>query len=114
MPSFHRLHGPAILQKGAIDRISDGSEVVCNDIPASLRRCGGQGDIVAGVAGLMNLWSKRAEAGEMSAAMRAAIATSGIVREAGRRAFEREKRRMTVMTVIEEVGETVEEKGEEE
>ena len=51
--------------------------MVCNDSPASLRRCGGQGDIVAGVAGLMNLWSKREEAAERSAAMRAAIATSG-------------------------------------
>lgn len=57
----------------------------------------------------MNLWAKRAGAGEFSATVRAALATSGLVREAGRRAFEREKRGMTVMTVIGELGKTLEE-----
>ena len=41
---------------------------------------------MAGVAGLMNLWAKRAEEGEMKATVKAAVATSVLVKEAGRRA----------------------------
>lgn len=51
------LGNVTILQKGATDMISDGRMVVECDEAGSPRRCGGQGDVVSGLAGLFLSWA---------------------------------------------------------
>ena len=72
----------------------------------SLRRCGGQGDVVAGVMGVMNLWSTRT-ATSMPSGVVAATATSQIVRIAASRAFAMERRGMTAMSIISELPDVI-------
>lgn len=42
------LDGPIVVSKGPCDVISDGSSVARCSMPNSLRRAGGQGDVLAG------------------------------------------------------------------
>ncbi|CAG9335535.1 unnamed protein product [Blepharisma stoltei] len=44
-----RRLGNIIFQKGQIDIITNGEKVVCVSTPGSRKRCGGQGDILAGI-----------------------------------------------------------------
>ena len=102
-PSLKSSLGVTILQKGAVDQISNGEFCYANDSESSLRRCGGQGDVVAGVMGVMNLWCSRAEGLEVDPLCCACVFTSFIVREASRRAFEKERRGMTALSVTSEL-----------
>jgi ATP-dependent NAD(P)H-hydrate dehydratase len=52
-----KLEGVVVVRKGQIDVISDGSLVAICNIPGSPRRCGGQGDVLAGACGLYTHWS---------------------------------------------------------
>lgn len=52
------LDGPTILEKGKVDRITNGREVLCVDTEGGLKRCGGQGDILAGCLGTLAGWAK--------------------------------------------------------
>ena len=76
------MGGVAILQKGEIDRVAEGDllgRVTNNGAP---RRCGGQGDVVAGVMGVMNLWSHRASDLECPPCLTAGMVTARLVKEA--------------------------------
>ena len=42
------LAGPVVVRKGPTDWISDGHTCVANTEPGCLKRCGGQGDVLAG------------------------------------------------------------------
>ena len=68
-----------------IDVIAKGETVTRVTEEGSLRRCGGQGDVVAGVMGVMNLWSTRTVM-DMPSGVVAATATSQIIRRAASRA----------------------------
>jgi ATP-dependent NAD(P)H-hydrate dehydratase len=46
-----RLLGCTIIRKGPLDLITDGKEALYVMTPGSLKRCGGIGDILAGVVG---------------------------------------------------------------
>lgn len=52
------LNGPVILQKGKDDRITNGKEVLTCSAPGSLKRAGGQGDILAGTLSCLLAWAK--------------------------------------------------------
>ncbi|EPQ30024.1 uncharacterized protein PFL1_02697 [Pseudozyma flocculosa PF-1] len=52
------LDGPTILEKGKVDRITDGKEVLNVDLEGGLKRSGGQGDILAGCLGTFAGWCK--------------------------------------------------------
>jgi ATP-dependent NAD(P)H-hydrate dehydratase len=55
----HALGGVTILQKGAEDRITNGSDkedVLINRVEGSVRRCGGQGDVLSGAVGTFLAW----------------------------------------------------------
>ena len=55
-----KMEGVVVIRKGQTDIISDGnSTVVCN-MPGAPRRCGGQGDVLAGACGLYAHWSTMA------------------------------------------------------
>ncbi|CDU22946.1 uncharacterized protein SPSC_01576 [Sporisorium scitamineum] len=51
------LQGPTILEKGKVDRITNGTEVLYVDTEGGLKRCGGQGDILAGCLGTFAGWA---------------------------------------------------------
>lgn len=56
---WNRLGNVCIIQKGAIDQCSDGEQVIGNDEFGSPRRCGGQGDVLAGCIGTFASWIDR-------------------------------------------------------
>lgn len=56
-----KMGGVTILRKGSVDIISNGVTVVrCEEI-GCMRRCGGQGDVLAGMAGLFSFWASEKE-----------------------------------------------------
>ena len=95
----NKLGDVTIIQKGMIDVIAKGETVTRVTEEGSLRRCGGQGDVVAGVMGVMNLWSTRTVM-DMPSGVVAATATSQIIRRAASRAFAKEQRGMTAMSIV--------------
>lgn len=53
-----KLGGVTILQKGEEDRITNGEEILINKEEGSVRRCGGQGDVLSGLVGTFLAWGK--------------------------------------------------------
>ena len=51
------LDGPALFVKGRRDVITDGNVIVCCEEENSARRCGGQGDILAGSIASFSCWT---------------------------------------------------------
>jgi len=51
------LGNVTIVRKGDEDVISNGTETVVCRTQGSMRRCGGQGDILAGAIGTMLAWA---------------------------------------------------------
>ena len=103
------MGGVAILQKGAVDRVAEGELIQSLTDNGAPRRCGGQGDVVAGVMGVMNLWSHRSRDLELSPGVTAGMATAKVVKEAAARAYAKEKRGMTAMSLVKELPELVDE-----
>lgn len=101
------MGGVAILQKGAVDRVAEGDVLGRVTEGGAPRRCGGQGDVVAGVMGVMNLWSQRASGLENPPCLVAGMATATLVKEAAQKAFEKEKRGMTAMSLVKELPELI-------
>lgn len=106
------LGGVAILQKGAVDLISDGEHLLRCDVEGGPRRSGGLGDILAGTLGIVYAWAAMAAAADKrerdgsaedaSAGQEhlwAALAACSIARSSCRSAFAREKRATTVRTL---------------
>ena len=57
----HTLGNVCVLQKGAQDRISNGIHTIeVNEPCGAPRRCGGQGDVLAGCLGTFLAWSRKA------------------------------------------------------
>ena len=92
------LGGVTILRKGAIDIICDGNDFILIGDPCSLRRCGGQGDVLAGIAGLWLYWSrlqmynKESDVNNMSPPLIAGYAASYVTRHVAVEAFNKYKR----------------------
>ncbi|PWN40611.1 Ribokinase-like protein [Ceraceosorus guamensis] len=111
--ALSKQFGCTILQKGKVDRISNGKQVLHVDAPGSLKRCGGQGDILSGSLGTFIAWAQvspykdriEAERRPLLAAFGAAL----IARASSRKAFERKKRSMLAHDAIDEVGNAYEE-----
>lgn len=99
------LGGVTILSKGMIDRISDGVHEVEGKEPGSPRRCGGQGDVLAGTAGTFLAWATKAKQGpEPSATIAAAACASRLTRRCAARAFSRLHRATLTSDLIDEIG----------
>lgn len=58
-----KLGGVTIVQKGEKDLITNGSkgETLVNEVEGSVRRCGGQGDVLSGAVGCFLGWGKKYE-----------------------------------------------------
>ena len=95
-----------ILRKGLCDLIGSSqtpATLVSHPDPA-LRRCGGQGDVLAGVAAACAAWAK---ASGDSCPHHAAVAASWIVKDAASRAFAAHKRAMSATHVANAVSDAV-------
>merc|ERR1712228_514111 len=90
------MGGVTILRKGAIDIICNGREFILIGEPCSLRRCGGQGDVLAGICGLWlhfsSMYRKENEKNTMSVPLIAAYAASYLTRHIAAEAFNKYKR----------------------
>lgn len=98
--------GAVVLQKGAADVVAAGGAVaaVCDE-PGSPRRAGGQGDVLAGLAGVFAGWAAAAAPpGEPPDLATAALAACTVVRRASSRAFAARRRAMLAEDVIAELG----------
>lgn len=86
-----------VFAKGKIDRFSNGKKVeeytIKNQCP---RRCGGQGDITAGILGLYASWAPKDY-------FAAAGAVSEIVKKAAKLAFQEKRRSVTTTDVISKI-----------
>ena len=100
------LDGPMILSKGPQDVISDDSNSIL-DGDRQPRRCGGQGDILAGSLGTFLSWTMNAEVGmEISEGKRlaaACIMASRLTRMAALAAFEDKGRSMRASDMLETI-----------
>ena len=111
------LDGPTIVRKGPTDWLCDGAaEVVLeNSEPGCLKRCGGQGDVLAGSIATMLAWARAAEMqgrlpsnAPAPAPTLAAYTACMLTRRFARAAFARHKRSMTAPDLIDEIGEVFE------
>ncbi|KAM0752140.1 hypothetical protein T439DRAFT_201817 [Meredithblackwellia eburnea MCA 4105] len=110
------LGGVTILQKGAQDRVTNGDETLVNEVEGSVRRCGGQGDVLSGLVGAFLAWGKsweeRKDSGDKGEpdlkssqiTLLASYAGSTITREASRITFARLKRSMQTNDMLCEIG----------
>lgn len=100
-----KMGNVTIIRKGEQDLISNGNDVVlsCN-MEGSFRRCGGQGDVLAGVLGTFLHWSQwakeRNEKVDLDEILIACYAACMITRECNRTAFKEKFRGMTTPDMI--------------
>lgn len=107
------LGGVTILEKGQVDRITRGTEGGAweNSTQGSVRRCGGQGDVLSGAVGTFLAWgASRAQrqSGDQSddddMPRLAAYAASTLTRTASKLTFARLKRAMQTGDMLDDVG----------
>ena len=107
------LGGVTVVRKGPVDVISDGSCTVACDEVGSLKRSGGQGDVLAGTLATMLSWAKArssmlpADAPPPQAV--AAYTACMLTRRYSKAAFAKHKRSMTAPDLIEAIGDVFEE-----
>lgn len=107
------LGGVCILQKGAVDYISQGVETTISDFEGGLKRSGGQGDTLTGSLGTFLAWRESYHEGlwdvgdeKMSreeTLLVVAFGGSAITRECSRRAFEKRQRSLQASDLTDEV-----------
>ena len=109
------LGGITILQKGAVDLISNGEALLRCDVSGGPRRSGGLGDILAGTLGIVTAWTRMgssdSDAGKPWAGQEqlwAALAACSITRSSCGVAFAKHKRSTTAVHVLAELGEVFE------
>jgi ATP-dependent NAD(P)H-hydrate dehydratase len=95
-----------VVKKGPVDDIRQhGRTVYTCDEPGSLRRAGGQGDVLTGCIATFIAWNARSSADVDLAP--SALAGCVVARRASRRAFEAKGRAMGATDVIEELGRVI-------
>jgi len=96
------MGGVTILRKGAVDIITNGDQFCLISEPHSLRRCGGQGDILAGVIGLWLHWCcMYPDSTQIAIPITAAYAGSYLTRQFAVDAFNKYKRSTLTTDMIE-------------
>ncbi|XP_056411728.1 ATP-dependent (S)-NAD(P)H-hydrate dehydratase isoform X5 [Hyla sarda] len=96
-----------IVQKGEWDLISDGDKVLVCNHEGSSRRCGGQGDILAGSLGVLAHWAFLAGPEKINGQNPFVVAAFGacsLTRQCNLQAFQKYGRSMTTTDMISEVG----------
>lgn len=97
--------GAVIVRKGHLDLIAAGDSPVleCTE-PGAPRRCGGQGDVLAGSTAVMAAWAQRGAA----PLQHAALAACTLVRATAARTFAVKRRSMVAGDLLPELGPTFE------
>jgi len=113
------LGGVTILRKGQIDVISDGRRLITCTKQGGLRRCGGQGDVLAGITGTLIGWNYGPQSGyenterikkreghrfTASRTMLAAWGACNLTKEASRRAYDEHHRGVTTPHILTHIG----------
>ncbi|KAH3763613.1 carbohydrate kinase protein [Pelomyxa schiedti] len=101
-----RMGGVTIVQKGVVDKISNGEITVICEEEGSPRRCGGQGDILAGSMTTFLYWINKAH--PEHAGVVAALAACTLTRTAARIAFTHHHRSTTTINILEHLEEALE------
>lgn len=87
--------------------MSDGHELLTNDSPGSLKRCGGIGDLLTGTLGTFTYWTHAAAdekcLDDFQPALLAAYAATSLVRECSRCAFDKFHRSTLADDIIKEI-----------
>ncbi|TIB71676.1 hypothetical protein E3Q23_00398 [Wallemia mellicola] len=104
------LGGVTVLEKGGVDRITNGSKTLTVDASGSLKRCGGQGDILSGAAGTLLAWGsvyakgigsdKDIKVPHEDIPLYAAYGASTFTRECSRLTFEEKGRSMITQDML--------------
>jgi len=115
------LGNVTVVQKGVVDVITDGYFELRCDTPGSIRRCGGQGDILAGTIALFLSWSlsKKLDPSQymenpesvkhnIPPTVLAAYAGCMLTRLCSAEAFKKYKRSTTTPDIINEIGQVFE------
>ena len=90
-----------VIHKGAHDVISDGKYTEDCHTGGSPRRCGGQGDILAGVTAVFLTWAYTRERPDN--AVLAAWAATTLARGCAARAYSREGRGATAVDIVNQI-----------
>lgn len=96
------LGGVTVMRKGFIDVISDGKIAIGSGGFGSPRRCGGQGDVLAGSCGVFIGWA--ASSSDEFSIPAAAFGASLLTRRASGMAFEIHERSMVTPDMIQSIG----------
>lgn len=95
-----KLGGVTVLRKGREDWASDGTAAIGCALSGSARRCGGQGDVLAGAVAVALGWAFAAERPAADATVLAAFCASAAVRTAAADAFDRRARGTLTTDII--------------
>ena len=104
--------GVTIIQKGALDYISNGEETLISDLEGGLKRSGGQGDTLTGSLGTLlayrkayidRIWDHENDLKGPELLMLAAFGGSSITRECSRLAFKKYGRSLQASDLTEQV-----------
>uniref|UniRef100_A0A7E4VSE1 ATP-dependent (S)-NAD(P)H-hydrate dehydratase n=1 Tax=Panagrellus redivivus TaxID=6233 RepID=A0A7E4VSE1_PANRE len=99
--------GVVVMKKGGADVISDGERIVSCSDQSTPRRCGGQGDLLAGATCLFAFWASKfpdAKACPKTRLLRGAAAASKFIRYTGLTTYEKIGRSMTASDMIKSIG----------
>ncbi len=104
--------GVTIIQKGALDYISNGEQTLVSDLEGGYKRSGGQGDTLTGSLGTLlayrkaymdRIWDHENDMQGPELLMLAAFGGSSITRECSRLAFKKQGRSLQASDLTEEV-----------
>lgn len=101
-----------ILQKGSVDIITDGKVVAINSLYGSNRRCGGQGDLLAGSTAVFSAWkdilAEQLNKEEEHGSVLGCFAASCLTRKANELGFKKKGRSLVTPDIIDELGNSFE------
>ena len=103
-----------VVLKGRYDLVSNGEVTVRVEEQGSPRRCGGQGDVLAGTLGVAAHWANTRgdqlmEPSDLPPSVLASVLASVVTKRAAQRAFAVKKRSTTTPDIIENIGSAFEE-----
>lgn len=101
-----RLGNVTLICKGSIDIITDGNKVIFCTISGGLRRCGGIGDVLAGIVGTFAAWANYSleEDEEVPRMMLAAYGGCALTRDCTFRCFVEKGRSMVAHDIVSYIG----------
>ncbi|MEW5297269.1 MAG: hypothetical protein WDW36_000490 [Sanguina aurantia] len=117
MEMTQHLRGPTVISKGPDDALCDGAHAMVCNASGGAKRCGGQGDILAGVVATFAAWAasfwdiagrQQDTVPDMNPMMLAAYGGCLVTRTAAAYAFAKRKRSMVAGDMLETLGSAME------